>query len=83
MVNILEINFTREAVKQIVKLRQPLKGRVREAVSKLPDGDVVKLQGYSTKYRLRTGDYRIIFDMCDNIITIGEILPRGEAYKRL
>ena len=78
----LEIKFTKDAVKQIKKLNQPLKDRVREGVYRLPDGDVVKLQGYSTKYRLRIGDYRIIFDMRDNIITIGEILPRGEAYKR-
>ena len=81
--SILEIKLTKEAVRQINKLHQPLKNRIREAVYKLPDGDVVKLQGYSTKYRLRIGGYRIIFDMCDNIITIGEILPRGAAYKRL
>ena len=79
----MEIKFTKEAAKQINRLPQPLKGRIREAVCKLPEGDVIKLQGYITKYRLRVGDYRIIFDMRDNIITIGEILPRGEAYKRL
>ena len=80
----MEITFTREAAKQINKLQQPLKGRIYEAVCKLPEeGDILKLQGYTTKYRLRVGDYRIIFDMGDNIITIGEILPRGEAYKRL
>jgi len=79
----VEIKFTREAGKQVNKLQQPLKDRIRQAVEKLPDGDIVKLQGYSTKYRLRVGDYRIIFDVSDDILTIGEILPRGEAYKRL
>lgn len=79
----MEIKFTREAGKQVNKLQQPLKDRIRQAVEKLPDGDIVKLQGYSTKYRLRVGDYRIIFDVSDDILTIGEILPRGEAYKRL
>ena len=79
----MEVQFTKEAVRQINKLQQPLKGRIKQAVDKLPDGDTVKLQGYSTKYRLRVGDYRIIFDMSDDIIIIGEILPHGEVYKRL
>jgi len=79
----VKIQFTRKAVKQINKLRQPLKGRIREAVDKLPEGDIVKLRGYSVKYRLRIGDYRIIFDMSDYVITIDEILPRGEVYKKI
>jgi mRNA interferase RelE/StbE len=82
-VRILEIRFTRDAAKQLSKLHQPLKNRIREAILELPDGGITKLKGSPTKYKRRVGDYRIIFDMCDGIITIGDILPRGEAYKRL
>lgn len=50
----------------------------------LPDGtDIQKLQGYNL-YRLRVGDYRVIYSV-DNgirIITIENIDNRGDVYKR-
>ena len=30
------------------------KGRIREAIYKLPDGDILKLQGHSTKFIYET-----------------------------
>jgi mRNA interferase RelE/StbE len=79
----LEIKLTRDAARQIEKLNQPLKSRILEAISNLPSGDVKKLKGSTTKSRLRVGDYRVIVDMCGNTLVVGEILPRGEAYKRI
>lgn len=79
----MQIKYSRQAVKTISRLNNPIKQRIKIAIEKLPDGDIKKLKGYTTKYRLRVGDYRVIFDMCDNILTIGEILPRGEVYKNL
>lgn len=79
----MQIEYSRQASKVISGLDNPLKQRIKAAIEKLPDGDVKKLKGYTTKYRLRVGDYRIIFDMSGNIITVGELLPRGEAYKNL
>ena len=42
------------------------------------------LQGKRDEYRLRVGDYRIIFTKDDEkmIICIIEIAPRGEVYKK-
>lgn len=34
-------------------------------------------------YRMRVGNYRIIYKMTEFGIFIEDILPRGEAYKRL
>lgn len=42
-------------------------------------GNVKKLQG-RPGYRLRVGDWRVIFDEDDNIIDIEEIASRGSIY---
>lgn len=57
--------------------------RVKNAIEKLPSGDVKKLQGYTIDYRLRVGDLRILFAMYDDTIIIKDILPRGQAYKKM
>jgi len=51
----------------------------------LPLGDIKPLHGSSDDYRLRVGDYRIIFSKGNKylLIKIIEIAPRGEVYKRL
>lgn len=56
-----------------------------KAVYKLPDGtDIKKLKGVEL-YRLRVGDYRIIYRIEEEIkiITIENIDNRGDVYKRL
>jgi len=79
----VDIQYTKSAVKAIKSLDKPVKQRVKGAIEKLPAGDVKKLQGYESDYRLRVGDLRILFSIDNNRITIKNILPRGQAYKRL
>lgn len=54
--------------------------RITTAISSLPRGDVKKLQG-TAGFRLRIGDYRVIFDVDGNIIYINKIDNRGQIYK--
>ena len=56
------------------------KQNIKDAIEKLPDGDVKKLKGYTNAFRLRVGDYRILFDM-NGLIEVTDVLPRGQAYK--
>lgn len=79
----MHIEYEKEAAKHIGKMDKPTKQRIRSAIEKLPSGDVVKLQGLVNDYRLRVGDLRVIFSIQDDIITIKDVLPRGQAYKRL
>lgn len=79
----MRIELEKEAAKYISKLDKPTKQRIKKAIEKLPAGDVKKLQGYSEDYRLRVGDLRILFSVNEDIITIKDILQRGQAYKRL
>jgi mRNA interferase RelE/StbE len=80
----MNIILTKQATKQIEKLDKPTKQRIRNAISKIPLGDIKQLQGMkSILFRLRVGDFRIIFEMTVENIIIRCILPRGEVYKNI
>lgn len=55
----------------------------KRAIEKIPFGDIKKLQGIEEGYRLRVGDLRVLFSMEDDNIYIDNIIPRGQAYKRI
>ena len=50
-----------------------------------PDTDIKKLIGYADRYRLRVGDYRVIYELADEqlIILIVGVGHRREAYRAL
>ena len=78
----MEIRYAKAAVKVIGGLDRPTKQRIRHAVERLPKGDVKPLSGSVRLYRLRVGDWRIVFSYPDgNTVLIEKIAPRGEAYK--
>ena len=75
------------AEKFIVKLPRTEKERVLKAIYQLPEGnDVRELKGKKNKglFRLRVGDYRIIYTI-DNgklIIHVIDAGNRGDIYKK-
>lgn len=79
----MQIEYSKKSVKYINCADKPTKKRLKEAIEKIPLGDIKKLQGAVEGYRLRVGDLRILFTMEDNKIYIDNIIPRGQAYKRL
>ena len=50
-----------------------------------PDADIKKLAGYADRYRLRVGDYRVIYEIADEqlIILVVGVGHRREAYRIL
>ena len=76
----MEINYSKAAIKFLKKQNKFVQNRIISAIEKIPKGDIVKLQGIDG-YRLRIGDYRVIYDTCGNIIDIIDIGNRGEIYK--
>jgi mRNA interferase RelE/StbE len=73
--------YGKKAVRDIQRLNNPIKGRIKKGIENLPKGDVKKLQQYDNLYRLRIGDWRIIFSYVNSeTILVEEIEPRGGAY---
>ena len=79
----MRIEYTKQAVKYINGTDKTTKKRIKEAIEKIPQGDIKKLQGIDNGYRLRVGDLRILFTYEKEVIYIERILPRGEVYKRV
>lgn len=79
----MHIEYSKNAVKYINASDKPTKRRLKEAIEKIPSGDIKKLQGIDNGYRLRVGDLRVLFSIEDDIMYIDNIIPRGQAYKRL
>ena len=75
-----KVLLTPRAIKQIKALPDNIKIRVKEkliGMGRNPlDGNVKKLKVHQSRYRLRVGGYRIIFDFDRKIITICALTVR-------
>lgn len=76
----MNIQYSKQAIKFLKKQDTSTQKRIINAINSLPFGDVKKLQG-TNGYRLRVGDYRIIFDKSGDILFIEKIGNRGQIYK--
>ena len=78
----MDIQYSKRAVKTINGMDKPTKARIKQAIEGLPAGDVKALQGSAGSYRLRVGDWRVVFSYPDDeTILIEKIAPRGQVYK--
>lgn len=79
----MKIEYSKKAVKYINSADKPTKRRLKEAIEKIPSGDIKRLKGIEEAYRLRVGDLRVLFTLENDTIYIDNIIPREQAYKRL
>lgn len=79
-----KIKINKRSYKFILKQEKAQQKRILNAVNKLPDvGDIRSVQGCDGVYRLRMGDYRILYTVERDILTVYviEIGNRGQIYK--
>lgn len=78
----MNIEYSKQAVKAINGMDRLTKKRIKDAIEYLPKGDIRPLKGSKGSFRLRVGDWRILFSYpAKNIILIEKIAPRGKVYK--
>ena len=60
-------------------------GNLCKCIQALPSGDVKKLKGDNELYRLRVGDYRVVYKIDDGLllITVVNAGNRGQIYREL
>ena len=74
--------FSNQAAKKIREMGSKDKGRVKSGILDIPEGDIKSLRGVKGSYRLRKGNWRIIFSWInDEQIFIEKIDLRGQVYK--
>lgn len=81
-----QIEFTKEASKQLKKLPKEEQARIQTKIDGLvdnprPDG-VVKLKGLES-YRIRVGSYRVVYDIFDEVLVISiiQVGHRKDVYR--
>ena len=78
----MKVTYAKLALKTLERLDVPTKQRIRQGIHSIPAGDIKRLQGHTELYRLRVGDWRVVFSYPDaNTVLIERVSPRGEAYK--
>ena len=80
----MKVLFQRNtALKFILKQPAKQKERLFTAIQRLPDGDVVSLAGMPGYFRLRVGDYRVVYtiDWDNGTVVIHNVGNRGDIYK--
>lgn len=82
-----EIDWTEPALDDMHKLDGQVRKRVFATIERLAEtghGDVKRLQGPAREWRLRVGDWRVLFvyDFPKHTMRIGRVLSRGRAYRR-
>jgi len=70
------------AMKTLLGLEPRRRQKIRTAIDALMAGDVKKLKGRSHQYRLRVGDFRVVFspDYATKTLAVLEVFGRGRGY---
>lgn len=79
-----EITWEKRALQELYKLDRSVSLRIYKKINELKKGfqskDIKKIKG-EDKFRLRIGDYRVLFSLEHNKITIWKIGLRKNIYK--
>ncbi len=82
-----KVEILKGALKQLKKLSPELRERIQLKIDDLaieprPNG-VKKLKGKDESYRIRVGDYRVIYDIYDDVLLVNvvEVDHRNKIYK--
>ena len=83
------IEFKRSAAKALKKIPRRDQKRIRDKIDSfsegLPDPNITKMKGDNPFHRIRVGDYRIVYEIQDDILSILvlKIGHRKDIYRKL
>ena len=80
----MQIEIRKSAIKDLKQISEPYKTTIHNKVLELKNfpnlQNIKKLTNFEPAYRLRIGDYRVLFDVENEFIIIGRVLHRKESY---
>jgi len=81
----MRINIRKSAIKDFKKIDHSDKEVIHFKILELKNfpniSNVKKLTNFEPAFRLRIGDYRVLFDVSEDTIVIGRVLHRKDSYK--
>jgi len=80
------VEIRKNAIKDFKKISEPHKTKIKLAIKNLENfpnlSNIKKLTNYTPAYRLRVGDYRVLFDVYEDKIEVGVIKHRRDVYEK-
>ena len=80
----MKIELRKSAIKDLKNISEPYKSKLHTKIlelQKFPNlQNIKKLTNFEPAYRLRIGNYRVLFDVIEDTIIIGRVLHRQNSY---
>jgi len=80
----MKIELRKSAIKDLKSISEPYKTKLHNKIlelQKFPNiQNIKKLTNFEPAYRLRVGNYRVLFDVIEDSIIIGRVLHRQSSY---
>ncbi|KIM07717.1 MAG: plasmid stabilization protein [Sulfurovum sp. FS08-3] len=74
----MKIEIRKSAIKDLKSINEPYKSAIHSKIlelKKFPDtANIKKLTNFEPAYRLRVGNYRVLFDVIEDRVIIGRVL---------
>jgi mRNA interferase RelE/StbE len=81
----VKVELDDKAIKDLSKIDKKIALNIFNKIKKLVDfprvTNIKKLTDFNPPYRLRVGDYRILFDIENDILTVYKVKHRKESYR--
>jgi mRNA interferase RelE/StbE len=83
------IQFKTSAARELRKLPAQVEAQIRPVIDALANdprpSSVVKMHGYQSTYRVRSGDFRVVYEIHDEVLTVlvVRVANRRDAYRQL
>lgn len=81
----MKIEIKEKAIKDLKRIDKNDANKILKNIQKLSNypniSNIKKLTNNDPAYRLRIGDYRVLFNIIDNLIIVYRIKHRKDAYK--
>lgn len=78
------VSLKKSAMRDLKKLPKKDAARILAKIELMKDelkGDVKRLTNFTPEYRMRTGSYRILFELEDETIVVYAVKHRKESYR--
>ncbi|MEG4571343.1 type II toxin-antitoxin system RelE/ParE family toxin [Microcoleus sp. N3A4] len=78
-----QVEFKPKAIEDLQSLPAEVQSRVLTKIELMQNnltGDVKRLTNYTPEYRLRVGDYRVLFEIEEDVLVIYRVKHRKDAY---
>jgi len=80
----MQIEIRKSAIKDLKHISEPYKSKLHAKILELkafPNlQNIKKLTNFEPAYRLRVGNYRVLFDVVGHTVIIGRVLHRQSSY---